>query len=69
LPPALAIRLDRHRTLEALQALPDEEQVRRQLEELNERIRKAMFAAEIGPASTTLPVDIEVEVGHWRSRR
>jgi hypothetical protein len=69
LPPALEIRRDVEQTLAAVSGLVSEEVVRRELTALNERIRKAHYAAVWGPPSTTMPVDIEVEITRWRAAR
>ena len=69
LPPALEIRRDKEKTLAALAAFRNEFEVRHSLLDLNERIRKAHFAAVWGPPADTLPVDVEAEVQRWRTTR
>jgi len=66
LPPALAIRLDVEKTLQAISALEWEADVRHAIEALNERIRKAAFAAAWGPSVDVLPLDVEGEIARWR---
>lgn len=66
LPPALAIRLDVHKTLQRLAGLRQEAQVRQELVDLNERIRQANFASIAGPPSSTMPLDIDEELNRWR---
>ncbi len=69
LPPVLEARLDAERTLDSLAELPTESAVRRRLEQLNERIRKAHFAITPGPSAGVLPVDIDAAVEQWRQTR
>lgn len=66
MPPALAIRDDVRSTLSSLADLCDEVSVRESLVALNERIRHANQSGRPGPASTTLPVDVEAIVAEWR---
>jgi hypothetical protein len=68
LPPALAIRLELHQTLERIWSMCSEPDVRRAVDQLNERIRKANFAAHWGPPSTTLPLAADEIVAQWRAR-
>jgi hypothetical protein len=69
LPPSLQIRIDVDRTLKRLGGLHHESDVRRELQQLNERIRKANLSSAWGPASTTLPLDVEEVVTQWRRKR
>lgn len=70
LPPGLAIRVEVHRTLESIWALAREDAVRAAVEELNEKIRKANYAASLrGPPSTTMPLAVEEIIEQWRVRR
>jgi hypothetical protein len=69
LPPALQIRLEVQKTLEAIWRLPTEAAVRQAVETLNERIRAANLAAVWGPPSTTVPLDVEEVVTEWSSLR
>jgi hypothetical protein len=69
LPPALEIRQDIARTLAAALDLPTEAAVRETIEALNERIRRATFAITWGPASSTMPLDVEEVVSDWRDHR
>jgi len=68
LPPALALRLDRERTLARLAQLESEVLVRQEVEALNARIRKGSFAAW-GPPVDVVPLDVEVVVEQWRMAR
>lgn len=68
LPPILEARLDAERTLESINGLSGEHQVRQLLEALNERIRKAHFSPLAGPADGVPTVDIEAVVEAWKAR-
>lgn len=69
LPPILAARLDRERTLESLAALTAEVEVRRVLTALNERLRTAQLSAAAGPVDGVAPVDIDATIKDWQSQR
>jgi hypothetical protein len=69
LPPILEARLDAEKTLAAVDSMASEHQVRRSLNALNERIRKAHFSVSEGPAAGVRPVDVESVVAEWRKRR
>lgn len=66
LPPALEIALDVHQTISKLKELSYEDEVRRSLEALNERIRTTHRRAIWGPPMTIMPLDVEREVTRWR---
>src|SRR5262245_53400336 len=67
LPPALAIRLDVEKTLQAISAFEREAEIREAIQALNERIRKAAFAAAWGPSVDVIPLDIEEIVAKWNT--
>jgi hypothetical protein len=69
LPPILEARLDAEKTLAAIESMTSEQQVRRSLLALNERIRKAHFSVADGPANGVRPVDVEAVVAGWLTRR
>jgi hypothetical protein len=69
LPPGLAIRVEVHQTLERIWKLSSEAAVRAAVEQLNEKIRKAHYAALWGPPSTTMPLVADEVVAQWRARR
>jgi hypothetical protein len=69
LPPILEARLDAEKTLAAIESMSSEHQVRRSLNALNERIRKAHFSVADGPACGVRPVDVEAVVADWKRRR
>ena len=69
LPASLALRkeiLDLPQTLDGVQ---DEDQLRRLVEDLNERIRDSHRRKIDGPAVVLRPVDVEAAVAEWRARR
>jgi len=69
LPPALKIKLDVERTLQRVDTLVYEADVRRTLEALNKRIVQAQRAAVWGPPCNTQQLDIEAAVAQWRTKR
>ncbi len=69
LPPILRARRDVERTLERLDAIPDETVVRRELVALNERVEQAHFSHQSGPADGVRRIDVEREVRAWAKRR
>jgi hypothetical protein len=69
LPPILEARLDAEKTLAAIESMTGEQQVRRGLLALNERIRKAHFSVADGPANGVRPVEVEAVVAGWLTRR
>jgi hypothetical protein len=69
LPPALQIRLDVQKTLQAVYSLKTESQVRQAIEALNQRIRDANFAVTWGPSTTTMPLEIDRVISEWRCRQ
>jgi hypothetical protein len=69
LPPILEARLDAEKTLAAIDSMASEQQVRRTLLALNERIRQAHFSASAGPVTGVRPVDVDSLVAEWLIRR
>ncbi len=69
LPPALEIKLDVEKTLARLSEITSETAVRRELAELNQRIRAAHRASLWGPPCDTQPLDEEAIVIQWRNDR
>jgi DnaJ homologue, subfamily C, member 28, conserved domain len=67
LPPALAIRLDVEKTLKSIPTLQREADVRQAVQSLNERIRKAAFAASWGPSVDVLPLDVDDVIARWKA--
>jgi DnaJ-like protein len=68
LPPALELRRTVERTLEQLQRVRDESEVRRIVEALNAQIRKLNATAVEGPATSLAPFDVEAVLDEWRRR-
>ena len=67
LPPALALRLEAQKTVEALDGMSSERAVRQALDDLNVRIRQAnRMPALDGPPTTLSPLDVEELVARWR---
>lgn len=69
LPPALAIRLDVEKTLQAIPGLTTECDVRQSVAAVNERIRKASFGAAWGPSVNVLPLELNEVLELWRAAR
>jgi hypothetical protein len=69
LPPALAIRLDVEKTLERIASATMEAAVRQEIAALNQRIRKASFAAVTGPSVDVMPLDVDEVVARWQMTR
>jgi hypothetical protein len=66
LPPTLALRKEVEDAREAMVAAGSEEEVRRMVAEMNERIRAVNRQATSGPPSTLVPLDVERAVEQWR---
>jgi hypothetical protein len=72
LPPALAIRKEDAELDARLDAVNVESEVRRELEEFNARVRKAIYTPPVGPSGPpviTRQRDVDAEVAAWRERR
>ena len=69
LPPAVQLRRDDASLDEVLDRLGGEAEVRRELTEFNERVRRILYSTHGGPPVTTSPRDVEEEVRRWRARR
>jgi hypothetical protein len=69
LPPSLQIRKDDAELDGVLDRLATETEVRRELEDFNERVRRARIQPLGGPPMITPERDVEAEVEAWRSRR
>ena len=67
LPPSLAIKRDVELTLQRIGTLRHESDVRREIRELNERIREANYRSVWGPASSQLPLNEDEVVSRWRA--
>jgi hypothetical protein len=69
LPPALQLRREDAQLDEVLDGLGAESEVRRELTEFNERVRRVLYSTHGGPPVTTPQRDVEEEVRRWRARR
>lgn len=69
LPPSLLIRKDDAELDGVLDKLTSESEVRREVEDFNERVRRARIQPLGGPPMITPGRDVEAEVEAWRSRR
>lgn len=69
LPPALQLRKDDAELDTRLDRTTAESEVRRELEEFNERVRQARYQPLGGPPLITQQRDVEAEVAAWRERR
>lgn len=69
LPPALQIRKDDAELDAALDRLASEQEVRNEVEEFNERVRRALYQPTGGPPMITRQRDVEHEVEAWHARR
>jgi hypothetical protein len=69
LPPALALRKEDAELDDRLDAITAESEVRRELEDFNERVLRARYTPVGGPPLITMPRDVEQTVDAWRRRR
>lgn len=67
LPPSLAFRKEADDAYAAALRAPTENEVRRRIAELNERLREAVLANLAGPAVNLAPYDVEQVVAEWRT--
>src|SRR5689334_15967974 len=68
LPPALQLRREDAALDDLLDRCASEAEVRRELTEFNERVRRVLYSTHGGPPVTTPPRDVEEEVRRWRGR-
>jgi hypothetical protein len=68
LPPALQLRRDDAVLDDVLDRLGSESEVRREVADFNERVRRTLYSTTGWPPVVTGPRDVEVEVGRWRER-
>lgn len=69
LPPSLALRKEVEETLAAVPGTRVEAEVRRMLEEVNEKIAAAVRRPPPGPLLNLKPLDVEAVVEEWRTAR
>jgi DnaJ-like protein len=69
LPPSLALRKEDAELDETLDRLNVEADVRRHVEDFNERVIAARYRRPEGPPLVTMPRDVDETVAAWRERR
>lgn len=69
LPPSLALRKEDAELDDRLDAVNDEAEVRRVLEDFNERVIRARYSLQDGPPLITMPRDLDATVAAWEVRR
>lgn len=69
LPPTLAVRKELDETREKIRRAATEEEVRRLVAAINERIRYVNSHVTAGPPSTVGPLDVEAVIERWRHSR
>ncbi len=69
LPTTLALRKELAELSETLRGVRDEDEVRRRIEDLNDRITYTHRHRVDGPPLVLTPVDVEATVAEWRARR
>ncbi|MFG2330674.1 DUF1992 domain-containing protein [Streptomyces sp. NPDC048604] len=69
LPPSLALRKEAEDAAAKAAAAATEQQVRRILTEINEKIGEALRRPPEGPPAKLRPFDVEAEVAAWREAR
>jgi hypothetical protein len=69
LPPSVALRKEDAGLDAKLDGLNVEAEVRRHVEDFNQRVVAARYALPQGPPLVTMPRDVDAEVEAWRERR
>ena len=69
LPTTLALRKELAELPETLRTVRDEYEVRRLIEDLNDRVRYTHRHRVDGPPLVLTPVDVEATVAEWQQRR
>ncbi|MET7370701.1 DUF1992 domain-containing protein [Streptomyces sp. NPDC005566] len=69
LPPSLTLRKEAEDVREAVAGARTEAEVRSLLNEINDKIRKALLMPPEGPPLNLRPFDVEAVVKEWRGRR
>jgi hypothetical protein len=67
--PSVALRKEAHEAFEAALGTESEDEVRRLVADINERIRQANRKGIGGPSLMLIPFDVERVVREWRRRR
>ncbi|MEV0619748.1 DUF1992 domain-containing protein [Nonomuraea sp. NPDC050404] len=69
LPPTLALRKDAEEALKQARGARSEAEARRIIEEINDRIRKAIRTGLSGPPLNLMPYDVDEIISEWRQER
>ena len=69
LPPSIALRKEDAELDDRLDTLNVEREVRREVEDFNERVIRARDSLSAGPPLITMPRDVDDTVAAWRERR
>lgn len=69
LPPSVALRKEDAGLDERLDGIGFEAEVRREVEDFNERVIRARYSLAPGPPLITMPRDVDETVAAWRERR
>jgi hypothetical protein len=69
LPPVLEVRRKLERAREQIARADSEEEVRRIVSDVNDRVREVNRTALQGPPSTLMPLDEKRTIDEWRDRR
>jgi len=69
LPPSIQLRKDDAALDAQLDQLSNEEAVRREVEQFNDRVIRARYQLPAGPPLITMPRDVEATVAAWTDRR
>jgi hypothetical protein len=69
LPPSIALRKEDAELDDRLDEIGYEAEVRRVVEEFNERVIKARYSLHQGPPLITMPRDVDATVAAWQVRR
>jgi hypothetical protein len=65
-PPTMQVRLERERALERIGEARSEDEVRRIVSLVNDRIREVNAKAASGPPSNLMPIDVDEALRRWR---
>ena len=69
LPPSVALRKEDAELDDALDRYAVESEVRRHVEDFNERVIRARYSLSPGPPLVTMPRDVDATVAAWHERR
>lgn len=69
LPPSVALRKEDAALDDRLDAIAFEGDVRREVEDFNDRVIRARYSLSPGPPLVTMPRDVDATVTAWRERR